>query len=318
MNLSVGIVGLPNVGKSTLFNALLKRQIAQVAEYPYTTIEPNVGVVEVPDERLEKIADIAGGTDKEAPFSGKAGSGSHLVRPQIIPAAIRFIDIAGLIRGAHQGEGLGNQFLSHIREVDAILHVVRAFEDSKVTHVNSKIDPKEDAEIVNLELELADIKKPTIYVLNIDEKSITSTTSITGLEQDAVVIPICAKLESELSDLSDEDQTAYLSELGVGKSGLDQIIQESYKLLDLITFFTIAGGKMVQAWPIKKGSKMIEAAEKVHTDFAKGFIMAETIDWQKLVDATSWHVVKEKGLIHQAGRDEEIRDGEVIEFKASV
>jgi len=325
MSLSVGIVGLPNVGKSTLFNALLKRQIAQVAEYPYTTIEPNVGVVEVPDERLTLIA-------KRLTFS------------KVVPAAIRFIDIAGLIRGAHQGEGLGNQFLAHIREVDAILHVVRAFENPKVTHVNSKSDLKEDVGIVNLELEMAEIRKPVIYVLNVDEKSvadksITSIKGITGLEQDAVVIPICAKLEAELSDLSDEDQRAYLSELGVDKSGLDQIIQESYKLLDLITFFTIAGGKsastthfaksssvenasarprMAQAWPIKKGSKMIDAAEKVHTDFAKGFITAEVIKWDKLIDAGSWHMAKEKGLIHLAGRNEEIADGEVIEFKFKV
>ena len=307
MSLSIGVIGLPNVGKSTLFNALLKRQIAQVAEYPYTTIEPNVGVVEVPDERLTQIA-------------------KRLTLPKVVPAAIRFIDIAGLIRGAHQGEGLGNQFLAHIREVDAILHVVRAFDSSTssgqaIPHVMGGIDPIRDIEIVNLELELAGIKKPTIYVLNIDEKSITSTTSIKGLEQDAVVIPICAKLESELSDLSDEDQKAYLKELGVDpstSSGLSRVIQESYKLLDLITFFTIAGGKMAQAWPIKKGSKMTEAAEKVHTDFAKGFITAEVVDWQKLVDASSWQEAHVKGLIHLAGRDEEIADGEVIEFKTNA
>ena len=315
MSLSVGIVGLPNCGKSTLFNALLKRQIAQVAEYPYTTIEPNVGVVEVPDDCLKAI------TRMIAEEKNKTLMGADL---KIVPAAIKFIDIAGLIKGAHQGEGLGNQFLAHIREVDAILHVVRAFTNPNVTHVHGKINPKEDIEVVDLELELGGIKKPTIYVLNVDERSITSTTGtkgITGLEQDAVVIPICAKLEAELSELPEDEQKTYLKEVGIDPStgsGLSQVIKESYKLLDLITFFTIAGGKMVQAWPIKKGSKMIEAAEKVHTDFAKGFITAEVIRWDKLIEVDSWHVAKEKGLIHLAGRDEEINDGDVIEFKFRV
>ena len=312
MSLSIGIVGLPNSGKSTLFNAVLKRQIAQVAEYPYTTIEPNIGVVEVPDKRLSLLA-------------------TSLSIQKIVPAAIRFIDIAGLVKGAHQGEGLGNQFLAHIREVDAILQVVRAFENSQVPHVAGKVDPREDIEIVNLELELAEIKKPTIYVLNMDEKSITESAGIKsirelifdkskskGLGQDGVVIPVCAKLEAELSDLSEEEQKAYLKEVGIEKSGLDQVISASYKLLDLITFFTIAGGKMVQAWPVKVGTKMIEAAEIVHTDFAKGFITAEVVDWQKLVDAGSWHEAREKGSIHFAGRNEVIKDGEVVEFKFRV
>src|SRR3989344_8178751 len=195
MSLSIGIVGLPNSGKSTLFNAVLKRQIAQVAEYPYTTIEPNIGVVEVPDKRLSLLA-------------------TSLSIQKIVPAAIRFIDIAGLVKGAHQGEGLGNQFLAHIREVDAILQVVRAFENSQVPHVAGKVDPREDIEIVNLELEFGEINKPAIFVLNVDEKSITekSIKSIKGikgnkgLEQEATIIPICAKLEAELSDLSEEEQ----------------------------------------------------------------------------------------------------------------
>ena len=304
MSLSCGIVGLPNSGKSTLFNALLKRQVAQVAEYPYTTIEPNVGVVEVPDKRLSLLA-------------------NSLSIQKIVPAAIKFIDLAGLIKGAHAGEGLGNQFLAHIREVNAILHVVRAFTNPNVTHIHGKVNSKEDIEVVDLELELADIKKPTIYVLNVDEKSITdksitsikSTKSIKGLEQDAQVIPICAKLEAELSDLSEEEQKAYLKEVGIEKSGLDQVISASYKLLDLITFFTIAGGRMVQAWPVKVGTKMIEAAEIVHSDFARGFITAEVCDWQKLVEVGSWHEAREKGLIHFAGRDEIAKDGEVVEFK---
>ena len=285
----VGIVGLPNSGKSTLFNAVLKRQIAQVAEYPYTTIEPNVGVVEVSDRRLSLLA-------------------NSLSIKKIVPAAIRFIDIAGLIKGAHAGEGLGNQFLAHIREVDAILHVVRAFENSQVPHVAGKVDPKEDIEIVNLELEFGEINKPAIFVLNVDEKSITdkSIKSIKGikgnkgLEQEATIIPICAKLEAELSDLSEEEQKEYLKEVGINRSSLDQVITASYKLLDLITFFTIAGGKsasadsasaaasakeaasagprQVQAWPVKVGTKMIEAAEIVHSDFAHGFITAEVLD----------------------------------------
>ena len=312
MSLSIGIVGLPNSGKSTLFNAVLKRQIAQVAEYPYTTIEPNIGVVEVPDKRLSLLA-------------------TSLSIQKIVPAAIRFIDIAGLVKGAHQGEGLGNQFLAHIREVDAILQVVRAFENSQVPHVAGKVDPREDIEIVNLELELAEIKKPTIYVLNMDEKSITESAGIKsirelifdkskskGLGQDGVVIPVCAKLEAELSDLSEEEQKAYLKEVGIEKSGLDQVISASYKLLDLITFFTIAGGKMVQAWPVKVGIKMIEAAEIVHSDFARGFITAEVCNFSKLVEAKSWHNAREKGWLHTAGRDEVVKDGEVVEFKFRV
>jgi len=283
-----------------------------VAEYPYTTIEPNIGVVEVPDKRLSLLA-------------------TSLSIQKIVPAAIRFIDIAGLVKGAHQGEGLGNQFLAHIREVDAILQVVRAFENSQVPHVAGKVDPREDIEIVNLELELAEIKKPTIYVLNMDEKSITESAGIKsirelifdkskskGLGQDGVVIPVCAKLEAELSDLSEEEQKAYLKEVGIEKSGLDQVISASYKLLDLITFFTIAGGKMVQAWPVKVGTKMIEAAEIVHSDFARGFITAEVCNFSKLVEAKSWHNAREKGWLHTAGRDEVVKDGEVVEFKFRV
>src|SRR3989338_2934562 len=300
----VGIVGLPNSGKSTLFNAVLKRQIAQVAEYPYTTIEPNVGVVEVSDRRLSLLA-------------------NSLSIKKIVPAAIRFIDIAGLIKGAHAGEGLGNQFLAHIREVDAILHVVRAFENSQVPHVAGKVDPKEDIEIVNLELEFAEIKKPTIYVLNVDESQLTGESVnqlIKQIEQTTSqpVIPVCAKLEAELSDLSEDEQKEYLKEIGINRSSLDQVITASYKLLDLVTFFTIAGDRQVQAWPVKVGTTIIEAAGMVHSDFAKGFITAEVCDWQKLVESGNWHEAREKGLVHFAGRDEVIKDGEVVEFKFRV
>ena len=295
--LTVGIVGLPNSGKSTLFNALLKRQIAQVGEYPYTTIEPNVGVVEVPDKRLEKIANILKISKK-------------------VPAAIKFIDIAGLIKGAHKGEGLGNQFLGHIREVDAICHVVRAFENPNVEHIGGRIDPEVDVEVVNDELFKAEIDKPTLYIINVSESDLNKN-------YDTVFpyIKICAKLEVELSELSGEEQKSYLAELGVDPStglSLSQIIKESYKLLDLITFFTIVGGKMVQAWPVKRTTKMVEVAEIVHTNFAKGFIAAEIIDWQKLVDSGSWTSAKENGLIKTVGRDEEIVDGLVVEFKSSI
>lgn len=294
MNLSCGIVGLPNVGKSTLFNALLKRQIAQVAEYPYTTIEPNVGVVEVPDERLDKLAQV-------------------LKIPKKVPAAIKFIDIAGLIKGAHQGEGLGNQFLAHIREVDAILHVVRVFANPEVSHVHGKIEPKEDIEVVNLELELSGIRKPTLYVLNVSESDLKHEFNFSFS-----YLKICAKLESELSDLEEVEQKAYLRELGVEKTGLDQVILESFKLLDLITFFTIVGAKQVQAWPIKRDKTAIEAAEIVHSDFAKGFIVAEVINWKDLVEAGNWHAAKEKGVVKTVGKSEKIEDGQVVEFKFNI
>lgn len=290
--LSVGIVGLPNSGKSTLFNALLRRQIAQVAEYPYTTIEPNIGVVEVSDERLSKISQAMG-------------------IKNMVPAAIKFVDIAGLVRGAHQGEGLGNQFLAHIREVDAILQVVRAFDNPNIEHVHGKIDPKYDIEIVNAELEAAGIKKPTLFVLNVSEADFgKAKAELNGI----LAIPICAKLEAEISELPKDEQEEYWQELGT-KSGLDRIIAASYKLLNLITFFTVAGGSQVQAWPVKTGTKIIEAAAVVHTDFAKNFIKAEVIPWDKLVEVSSWQAAKEKGLIKIAGRDEEVLDGQVIEFK---
>ena len=304
-SLSVGIVGLPNSGKSTLFNALLRKKIAQVAEYPYTTIEPNVGVVEVPDERLEKMASV-------------------LKIPKKVPAAIRFIDIAGLVKGAHAGEGLGNQFLAHIREVDAVLHVVRAFPSTSpstmssgpngsgqvILHVMGDINPIRDVEVVNLELELGEIRKPAIYILNVSEADFAKDFNLPF-----PYIKISAKLEAELSELPDVEQKEYLKSLGITHFSLDQVILASYKLLDLITFFTVAGGKQSQAWPIKTGTNVISAAEKVHTDFAKNFIKAEVIPWDELVTAGSWSAAREKGLIKIAGRDEIVLDGQVIEFK---
>lgn len=291
MLLSVGIVGLPNSGKSTLFNALLKKQIAQVAEYPYTTIGPNIGVVEVPNERLDKIAELA-------------------KIPNKVPAAIKFTDIAGLIKGAHRGEGLGNQFLAHIREVDAILHVIRAFANPKVTHVHGKIDSKEDMEVVNAELELGGIKKPTLYVLNVSEGDLKK-----DFDLPFTYLKISAKLEAELSDLEEEEQKAYLAELGVESSGLDQVILTSYKLLDLITFFTIAGGRQAQAWPVKRGTAAHAAAETVHTDFARGFIAAEVLSYADFVILGSWQKAHDDGKIRLVSHDYKVEDGDIIEFK---
>lgn len=302
--LSCGIVGLPNSGKSTLFNALLSRQIAQVAEYPFTTIEPNTGVVEMPDQRLTKLAEI--------------------VKPEkVVPAPVKFVDIAGLVRGAHKGEGLGNKFLGYIREVDVVVHIIRAFENPNVSHFYGRINPTEDAEIVDLELALAEIKKPQIYVLNIDERQLASESArelgskkTKDLKLNGEAIPICAKLEAELADLSPEERREYLNEAGIEKSGLDRLIEASYELLGLISFFTIKGGKQVQAWPIKKGSTAIEAAGIVHTDFAKNFIKAEVISFEDLEKAGSWQHAQEKGKIRLEGRDYEVGDGDVIEFKA--
>jgi small GTP-binding protein len=294
VSLKIGIVGLPNAGKSTLFNALLQRQIATVAEYPFTTIKPNVGVVQVPDERLEAISKATGIEKK-------------------VPAAIEFIDIAGLIKDAHKGEGLGNQFLGHIREVDAVLHLVRSFHNPNVQHESGTPDPEKDTKIIEKELELADIVKPAMYVVNADEKDIASSeVPITG------AVKISAKLEAELSELSPKEAKEYLAELGVESSGIEKVIKLCYELLDLITFYTIAGGKQAQAWPVKKGTKAADAAGIVHTDMQQGFIKAEVVNWEKLVGAGSWKVAAEKGLIRLEGKDQEINDGDVIEFKFNV
>ena len=317
MSLSVGIVGLPNSGKSTLFNALLKRQIAQVAEYPFTTIEPNKGVVEVPDKRLEKIAQI--------------------VKPEkIVPSAMEFIDIAGLVKGAHQGEGLGNAFLGHIREVDAILHVVRFFDHikslntgeylaGKVSHVMGSIHPSRDIEVVNEELQLGGIRKPTLYLVNLDEKLLGDRVTQDKLRQELKfkmkienVIFACVKLEMEVTQLPEEEQNDYLVGMGIKESGLDQVIRESYRLLDLITFFTIKGGKQVQAWPLKQGKTGFEAAGEVHTDMARGFIKAEVVSFDDLAASGSWGKAHELGKIRLEGKDYQVRDGDVIEFKFQV
>ncbi len=293
MSFSVGIVGLPNVGKSTLFKALTKREV-EIAPYPFTTIRPNVGMVAVPDERLYKIAQV--------------------IKPKkITPTVIEFIDIAGLVKGAHQGEGLGNQFLGEIRKCDAILEVVRAFDDPKVENVSGKIDPEHDIEIIKIELELKDLeskerenllsKKPIVYLLNTDGKTLYQKPKVEHLT-------INLKEELEISELSEKDR----NELGL-KSQLDQVILACYNKLDLITFFTVAGGEEVRAWTVKRGTKAPEAGRKVHSDFEEKFIRAEVVNWQKLVEAGGWDKAKEKGLIRTVGRDYLVNDGDVIEFK---
>lgn len=349
--LKCGIVGLPNVGKSTLFNSLLKKQVAQAANYPFTTIDPNIGVVEVPDYRLQKLADVVK-TEK------------------IIPATVEFVDIAGLVKGAASGEGLGNKFLSHIREVDAIAHVVRAFEDPNI--IRSGVDPKSDIETINIELMLADLEtlqkliegkekelktskdavgqlsflnnikealegeklassveieekyqdfvkqlplitlKPVIYVFNVAETDVSQ--EFKDFQPNVV---LSAKMEEELVALDSEEQKEYLKEAGVEQPGLEKLIQVSFKLLGLQTFFT-AGEKEVRAWTIKAGSKAPQAAGVIHTDFEKGFIKAEVINWEKLIAAGGWSEAREKGWVRLEGKDYVFQDGDTTIFKFNV
>ena len=349
MSLSIGIVGLPNVGKSTLFNILTKKKV-DASNYPFCTIDPNVGVVKVPDERLNKIAEIS----KPA---------------KIIPTFIEFTDIAGLVKGAHEGEGLGNQFLSHIRECDAICEVVRDFKDQNVIHVNGDINPLSDQETITMELIFADIKtiekklakiikeiksndkeaakqkeileqinnvlnkgqaarnvvvkkedelfvknlgllthKPIIYILNSDdpEKEI-------NFSWDGEIIRINVKLEEEISNLSEEEQKEYMKELGINRSGLDKLISASYKLLNLETFFT-TGKDETRAWTIKTGTKAPQAAGEIHTDFEKGFVRAEVINWEKFIEAKGEIKAKELGLIKTEGKEYVVKDGDICNF----
>ena len=351
MSLSVGIVGLPNVGKSTLFNALTRSKQADAQNYPFCTIEPNVGIVTVPDERLEKLAIVS-------------------KSKKIIPTVIEFVDIAGLVKGASEGEGLGNKFLSHIREVDAIVQVMRAFEDSNIIHVHNKIDPKEDADIINLELVLADMQtvskkldgvkknakgaaakdakaeidvlerlkaqlesgkpvrlleytedemkivkdlhlltmKPLMYVLNSDEQ-----LSSSNIKLDGETVSVCAKLESELADLSLDEAKEYMKELNMTQSGLDKIIVAGYKLLNLVTYLT-SGEPETRAWTVKAGTAAPQAAAVIHTDFEKGFVKAEVTNWQDFVEYNGWHGVKENGKMQLVGKDYIVQDGDVCYF----
>lgn len=297
MSFSVGIVGLPNVGKSTLFKALTKRQV-DIADYPFTTISPNVGVVAVPDERLEKIAEI--------------------IKPQkVTPTVIEFVDIAGLVKGAHKGEGLGNQFLAQIRNCDAICQVVKCFGDNPT--------PQEDIETIRIELELKDIeskekenllsKKPVVYIYNIGSPHPSakggSDPFLLILKAEKLnELKIDLKMEAEISELSDKEK----SELGL-HSELDRLIKLCYDILDLITFYTIAGGKEARAWTLKRGSTAPEAGGKVHSDFQEKFIRAEVIEWQKLIEAGSWNQARQNGWIQTVGKDYVVKDGDVIEFK---
>lgn len=327
MSFSVAIVGLPNAGKSTLFKALTKKKV-DIASYPFTTIDPNVGVVPVPDKRLEKI--------------------SSLVQPEkTVETVIGFTDIAGLVKNAHQGEGLGNQFLNHIRACDAIVEVVRNFEDSNVEHVEGKVDPEEDIKTIETELLMKDLEtiegikeksetlekiknhllknkpirelnlkkeeelkikeyqlltaKPKIYLYNISEKQQNINSKN---------LTIDLKLEEEASELSRSEA----EELNIN-SQLDQLITTCYNILDLITFFTIKGGKEARAWTLKKGSTAFEAAEKVHTDFKEKFVRAEVISHSELVQSGSWLKAKESGKVKTVGRDYIVQDGEIIEFR---
>ena len=324
MALKIGIVGLPNVGKSTLFNALTRTRGAVAANYPFCTIDPNVGVVEVPDQRLQKLVD--------------------LVHPaKVIPATVEFVDIAGLVRGAHAGEGLGNKFLHHIREVHAICHVVRGFEDNNIQHIEGSIDPRRDRETIETELGLADIEmedrqkkekkkaeavlplfknKPVIYAVNVSEEQIRSMTmdharEVTGLSPKESVVVICAKLEEDLQDLSVEEGKIFLKELGVESSGLDRLIRAAYATLGYITFFT-AGPKEVRAWNIVKGTLAPGAAGVIHTDFEKGFIRAEIIAYDDFVKFGGEQGAKEEGRLRVEGKEYVMQDGDVAHFRFNV
>jgi ribosome-binding ATPase YchF (GTP1/OBG family) len=328
MSLSISIVGLPNVGKSTLFNALLKKQQAYVANFPFATIEPNIGVVPVPDERLTKLAEVTKIAENMANL------------PPEVPATVEFKDIAGLIEGASKGEGLGNKFLSHIRETDAICYVLRAFTDPDIIKQGVK-DPKSDFEILKLELQISDeqmiqehskkknadveslplfSKKPILVVLNVDEKDLTRSEELEikyaeelKLNRDQVII-ISAKTESELSELSPEDQKVYMEDLGIKKSGLERLIQKAFATLGLATFLT-AGEKEVRAWTIPSGINAQEAAGVIHTDFIKKFIKADVVSFEEFIKAGGWKTCRELGKVRSEGRDYIMKDGEVVEFK---
>ncbi|NFI06893.1 redox-regulated ATPase YchF [Clostridium botulinum] len=365
--MKLGIVGLPNVGKSTLFNAITKAG-AESANYPFCTIEPNVGVVSVPDKRLDVLEKMYNSKKK-------------------VPTAIEFYDIAGLVKGASKGEGLGNKFLSHIREVEAIVHVVRCFEDSNIVHVDGSVDPIRDIETISLELIFSDIElmqrrieknsklaksgnkeakaeedlmkrivahleegkpvrtleleedeeklvksyflltsKPVLYTANVSEDDLMSGNPENEFvkkvkefakAENSEVITLCARLEEELSTLEDDEKAEMLSEYGLKESGLDKLVQSSYKLLGLISFLT-AGQVEVRAWTIVKGTKAPKAAGKIHTDIEKGFIRAEVISYDKLIECGSEAHAKEKGFFRLEGKEYVMQDGDIVNFRFNV
>lgn len=365
MNLSIGIVGLPNIGKSTLFNALLKKTVADAANYPFCTIEPNVGVVEVPDERLPKIAEIVN-------------------TKKIVPAVVEFYDIAGLVAGASQGEGLGNKFLSHIREVAAIAHVVRLFEDDNVLHVSNSVNPLRDISTIDTELVLADLAtlekqkdlsvaarakatkeeghradaviklkdhlnagspartlrltddeaeaakdlhlltmKPVIYVFNVSEEQLIDKEKVEARIQEIMkavqneqgsALYLNAKLENEVLALDETDQKEYLNQYGLEETGLNRLIKKAYETLGLISFLT--GGELeARAWTIKKGTLAPQAAGAIHTDFEKKFIKADIVPYSTFVEVGGWTKARDAGKVQIVGRDHEMKDGDVVEFK---
>ena len=365
MSLTAGIVGLPNVGKSTLFNAITKKNIL-AANYPFATIDPNVGVVVVPDKRLDFL--------------------NELYKPKsLVPTAFEFTDIAGLVKGASNGEGLGNKFLSHIREVDAIVEVVRCFEDNNIIHVENNVDPIRDIEIINVELILSDLEiienrinkigkkasmskdkeiqkeamilskikdaleknipvrdisfeedewdmikhfnlitaKPIIYMANVSEEDVVNGNIYVDKVKEyasktgSKVIVVCAKIESELSELSDEERKEFLSEMGINESGLDKLIQATYSLLGLATYFT-AGTDEVRAWTFKRGMKAPECAGIIHTDFEKGFIKAEVMRYDDLVSCGEEKKVKEAGKLRLEGKEYIMQDGDICYFRFNV